>query len=329
MSTPEPSVAPLRVSRIMKMIRFTLAAALFSAGLARAEESRRFRDQIRPVLVKYCQECHSGEKAKGELNLDRLAGDFANAANRERWLLVIKRLQAGEMPPKGKARPDSNETRSLAGWVNAEIEAAKTKQASEGRVVLRRLNRVEYENTVRDLLGIEIELKDLLPLDTAAHGFDNIGEALHTSSFLRYRYLEAADTALNVAIANGKQPPLVKKRYTLKEERIVKISEERVYRHLDDALVMFSSSGWNAITVGQFYPPDRGRYRIRISAYGLQSSGKPVTFRIDGGPMLMGTKNHLVDYYDALPDKPTLVEFIDHFEARNHIRISPYGLANA
>lgn len=313
----------------MNSTKFTLAVALISAGLARADDSRTFREQVRPVLVKYCQECHSGEKPKGELSLDRLASDFSNSANRERWVLVLRRLQAGEMPPKGKARPDANETKSVADWVNAEVETARTKRASEGRVVLRRLNRVEYENTVRDLLGIEIDLKELLPLDTSAHGFDNIGEALHTSSFLIERYLEAADTALNVAIANGKQPPFVKKRYSLKDERIVKISEESVYRHLDDALVMFSSSGWNAITVGQFYPPDRGKYRIRISAYGLQSSGRPVTFRIDGGPMLMGTKNHLVDYFDAVPDKPTVIEFVDHFEARNHIRISPYGLANA
>ena len=73
---------------------------------------------------------------------------------------------------------------------------------TQGRVVLRRLNRVEYENTVRDLLGIDIELKELLPADGSADGFDNVGEALHTSSFLMEKYLEAADTALNVAIAN-------------------------------------------------------------------------------------------------------------------------------
>jgi Protein of unknown function (DUF1592)/Protein of unknown function (DUF1588)/Protein of unknown function (DUF1587)/Protein of unknown function (DUF1585)/Protein of unknown function (DUF1595)/Planctomycete cytochrome C len=313
----------------MTLIRVTLVAALFSAGLARAEDQRQFRDQIRPVLVKYCQECHRGEKPKGELNLDRLEVDFANAANRERWLLVIQRVRAGEMPPKGKPRPEPQEVKSLANWVNAEIKMAGAERAAEGRVVLRRLNRVEYENTVRDLLGIEIDLKELLPLDTSAHGFDNIGEALHTSSFLMERYLEAADVSLNVAIADKPQPPLVKKRYTLKDERIVKISEESVYRHRDDALVMFSSSAWNTIVVGQFYPPDRGKYRIRISAYGLQNSGKPVTFRIDVGPMLMGTKNHLVDYYDAAPDKPTVIEFLDHFEARNHVRISPYGLANA
>ena len=201
--------------------------------------------------------------------------------------------------------------------------------AAQGRVVLRRLNRTEYQNTVRDLLGIDVDLKELLPLDNSAGGFDNVGEALHISSFLMDRYLDAADKALNVAIANLPQPPLVQKRYSLKDDRLVKTTTEKVYLDRDDSLVMFSSSPWNAITVGQFYPPDRGRYRIRISAYGFQSSGKPVTFRIDAGPMLMGTKNHLVSYFDAAPDEPTLTEFHDHFEARSHIRISPYGLAGA
>src|SRR5262249_17305093 len=120
-----------------------------------------------------------------------------------------------------------------------------------------------------------------------------------------------------------------KKRYTLKDERIVKVSTESVYLFREDELVMFSSSAWNAITVGQFYPPDRGKYRIRISASAYQSAGKPVTFRVDAGPMLMGTKNHPVDYYEVPADKPKIIEFVDFFEARNHIRISPYGLANA
>src|SRR4029453_17434011 len=114
--------------------------------------------------------------------------------------------------------------------------------------VVRRLNRVEYENTVRDLLGIDIDLQELLPPDASANGFDTSGEALHTSSFLMERYLEAADKALAVAIANGPQPKTVKTRYSLKDERLVKASTESVFLPRDDALVMFSSSAWNAIT---------------------------------------------------------------------------------
>ncbi|HKB06174.1 MAG TPA: DUF1592 domain-containing protein [Gemmataceae bacterium] len=293
------------------------------------DENQPYADQVRPFLTKHCQECHGGEKPKGDFRVDRLTPDLGAPANRERWQTVLKRLRAGEMPPKEKPRPAEKDVESLAAWISAKGDAAAARRSAEGRVVLRRLNRVEYENTVRDLLGIDIELKELLPPDSSMHGFDNNAEAQHVSSFLMERYLEAAEAALNVAIANGPRPPLVKKRYSLKDERLVKTTTESVYRQLDDTVVMFSSSAWNAITVGQFYPPDRGRYRIRISASGFQSDGKPVAYRIDAGPMLMGTKNHLVDYFDAAPDRPTVAEFVDHFEARNHIRISPYGLATA
>ena len=104
------------------------------------------------------------------------------------------------MPPKAKPRPAEKEVRALVESIGGRI--------AQGRAVLRRLNRVEYENTVRDLLGIDVELKELLAARRSANGFDNVGEALHTSSFLMERYLEAADTALAVAIANGPQPPI-------------------------------------------------------------------------------------------------------------------------
>ena len=209
------------------------------------------------------------------------------------------------------------------------LAPAKPQVPAQGRVVLRRLNRVEYENTVRDLLGVQVELRDLLPPDSMADGFDNVGAALHTSSFLLERYLEAADKALNLAISNGPQPPLIKSRINLKEDRRLQQSTERVYRMRDDSVVLFSSSAWNAVTLWQFYPPDRGRYRFRIHASGFQSGGKPVTYRVEAGPMLMGTTNHLIGYFDAAPDKTTTLEFVDQLESRSTIRIQPYGLANA
>jgi hypothetical protein len=212
---------------------------------------------------------------------------------------------------------------------SAQESPRQDESAPKGRVVLRRLNRIEYENTVRDLLGVQVDLKELLPVDTSANGFDNVGEALHVSSFLMERYLEAADTALGVAIVNGPQPPLVKKRFSLNETHQVKVSTERVYRKVDDTVICFSSSAWNSIVLSPFWPPDRGKYRVRISTYGVQSAGKPVSYRVDAGLMLMAGKTHLVGYYDAAPDKPGVLEFVEHFEPRNTIRILPYGLASA
>jgi hypothetical protein len=309
-----------------------LVLAVNSAGTTSgdfAANAKPYDEHIRPFLVRHCLGCHGGEKPKGNFRLDRLAPDFADQVSRERWWAVLERVKAGEMPPKSKPRPAAKEVQLLADWITGKAEAAVAARRGQSRVVLRRLNRVEYENTVRDLLGVPVELKELLPADTSAHGFDNVGEALHVSSFLMERYLEAADTALNLAIANGPQPPTTKKRYSLKDQHQVKIASESVFRKLDDTVVLFSSSPWQAVYLYEFYPPNRGQYRFRISASGYQSSGKPVTYRVDAGLMGMVGKNHLVGYFDVPADKPAVVEFVDHLEARSTIRILPYGLASA
>src|SRR5207244_7680444 len=109
----------------------------------------------------------------------------------------------------------------------------------------------------------------------------------------------------------------------------VKSTTERVFRQIDDTVVLFSSSPWQAVMLHEFYPPDRGKYRFRLSVSGFQSAGKPVTYRLDAGLMGMVGKNHLVGYFDAPADKPTVVEFTDYLEARSTIRILPHGLAGA
>src|SRR5262249_12469553 len=153
---------------------------------------------------------------------------------------------------------------------------------------------------------------------------------LHTSSFLMEKYLEAADRALNVAIVNRPRPPTVKKRYSLKDQHYVKLSEEDVYRKVGDTVICFCSSEWRTGSISQFYPSqegDRGRYRIRISASAVQSDGKPVTFRVTSGSRgKLSGKGGLVGYFDAPADRPTVFEFIEYIEPRQTIAILPYGL---
>ncbi|HEY7424832.1 MAG TPA: DUF1592 domain-containing protein, partial [Gemmataceae bacterium] len=283
-------------------------------------------DPFRTFLTKHCQQCHSGKKPKGDFNLNNLAPDFDNAANRERWLAVRKRVQAGEMPPKAKPRPPAKDIQALAGWIDAKAGATRL---AHGRTVLRRLNRIEYQNTVRDLLGIDVDFQEMLPADSSANGFDNIGEAMHVSSFLMEKYLEAANTALGLAIANGPQPPRIKKRYSLKDQHHVKVTTERVFRIQEDTVVLFSSSAWNAVHLYQFYPPDRGRYRFRISASAIQSSGKPVTYCVSLTGKRMAGKSGLIGYFDAPAEKPTVAEFVEFMEPRTTINILPYGLEGA
>src|SRR5581483_6436886 len=117
--------------------------------------------------------CHGGAKPKAELPLDKLAADFAKDG--ETWKIVADRLRDGSMPPKGKNRPAPAEIAALTQWVEHGLADYQTKRAAlEGRSRLRRLNRVEYSNTMRDLFGVDLDVTDLLPEDGSASGFDNV-----------------------------------------------------------------------------------------------------------------------------------------------------------
>jgi Protein of unknown function (DUF1592)/Protein of unknown function (DUF1588)/Protein of unknown function (DUF1587)/Protein of unknown function (DUF1585)/Protein of unknown function (DUF1595) len=284
-----------------------------------------FETRVRPFLKAHCFECHTGAKPKGEFHADRLTAKFTDRA---RWAKVLQRVRAGEMPPKSKPRPAGKDLLTFARWIERQLKSTAPGNPAKSRTVLRRLNRVEYQNTIRDLLGVTADLKEMLPLDTTGRGFDTIGESLHVSSFLMERYLAAADRALDAAIADAPQPKTVKKRIYLENQHHPKTTKERVFLKRDDAFVLFSSSAWNAITMSQFFPRIRGRYHVRFPAYAHQSKD-PVSFRVEAGPMLMGRKNHLVGYFDVPPGKPTVVEFTEHFEAHESVRILPYGLATA
>ncbi len=309
-----------------------VSAMLLSAAVGGADDGQQFDEQVRPLLARHCVSCHRGDKPKGNLRLDNLTPNLAEAATRERWAAVVKRLQAGEMPPKDSPRPTAQEVATLTDWLAPRINAAEAAaRATQGRVVTRRLNRIEYENTVNDLLGIKVSLREQLPQDGSADGFDNAAAAHHTSSFLMEKYLEAADSALNMAIANRPKPPVsTTKRYSLKDGHPVRNTTEDVYRFLDDGeVVCFCSSEWHNVGATQFYPSDAGNYRFRISASTIQGDGKPVTFRVTAsGTRLTGTSG-LISYFDAPPEKPTVFEFVRFMEPRTTITLLPYGLAGA
>ena len=299
-----------------------------------ADDAKYFEDQIRPLLARHCVECHRDDKPKGNLRLDNLTPNFADDVTRKHWSAVVERLRAGEMPPKASEtpRPTEKDVLALADWLAPRVATADAAaRAAQGRVVLRRLNRVEYENTVNDLLGINISLREQLPQDGSANGFDNAAAANHTSSFLMEKYLEAADTALNMAIANRPKPPTsTSKRHSLKDGHPVRNATEDVYRFLEDGeVVCFCSSEWHNVGATQFYPSEAGNYRFRISASTIQGDDKPVTFRVTASGTRLTGASGLVGYFDAPPDKPTVFEFVRYMEPRTTITMLPYGLAGA
>ena len=279
-------------------------------------------DAAQLFLRKHCVECHSDENPEGELSITSLSRDFARKDNRRTWGNVLEQVKTGNMPPAEKPRPAAKDVTTLVDWINVRVTQAEIKERTlQGRVVLRRLNRNEYVNTVRDLLGVHVDLKDLLPPITSSSRFDNNAEALHVSTYLMENYLAAADRLLDAAIANGPRPHTVKQRHDIKDEKTVAATGS-VYRYTDDGVAIFSSSvaANIQVTMWRFMSRHPGRYRFRISGYGIQTED-PVMFHVKAGPMNAAAQQYLIDYFEIPPKEPTVIEFVDQMKARQTIRI--------
>ncbi len=161
----------------------------------------------KPFLQKYCFECHDADTKKGGLNLEALQFDLATNFNQ--WVKIADRVATGDMPPKKKARPDGKDLRTFTNSLSSSLMTFDlAKVAQEGRATKRRLNRYEYEETLRDLLSLPyLEVKAFLPEDSESHGFNKIGDALDVSHVQMARYLTAADFALRAAMAPKSEPP--------------------------------------------------------------------------------------------------------------------------
>ena len=173
-------------------------------------------------LEKHCFECHDAEVKKGGLDLTALKFDPANSTNFSAWVLVHDRVGKGEMPPKKKPRPATAELGAFTNFLASSlISAEQSRIAKEGRATQRRLNRYEYENTLRDLLHAPwLQIRDSLPEDGEAYRFNKVGEALDISHVQMARYLSAAEYALRQAMAQYPEQPSGKvRRYYARDQR--------------------------------------------------------------------------------------------------------------
>jgi hypothetical protein len=192
-----------------------LAVASASLGATLPPNNRQF-------LEKNCFECHDAEVKKGGLDLTALKFDPASPTNFSAWVLIHDRVSKGEMPPKKKARPATAELEAFTNFLASSlISAEQARLAKEGRATQRRLNRYEYENTLRDLLHAPwLQIRDSLPEDGEAYRFNKVGEALDISHVQMARYLSAAEYALRQAMAQYPEQPSGKvRRYYARDQR--------------------------------------------------------------------------------------------------------------
>ncbi len=176
-----------------------LSAPGFSACGAETSATAQFRKEIQPLLTQYCYDCHGEGEKKGKVAFDELQSDDA-ILDHDLWLKVVKNVRAGLMPPNKKPRPTDTERAQLEQWVKTGVFGIDPKNPDPGRVTVRRLNRVEYRNTIRDLLGIDYDTQSEFPPDDTGYGFDDIGDVLSVSPMLLEKYLIAAKQVVSEAV---------------------------------------------------------------------------------------------------------------------------------
>ena len=178
------------------------AARAATSGTARNSQATgdaAFQSRIKPLLSKYCFGCH-GDKKKGDLDLRVYTDEASVLRDRTTFAKVMKNLQAHEMPPEKKPQPTAEEREIITAWIQSEIFQCDCDHPDPGRVTIRRLNRAEYNNTIRDLVGVDFQPADDFPADDSGYGFDNIGDVLSLPPVLLEKYLIAARRILNQAI---------------------------------------------------------------------------------------------------------------------------------
>ena len=177
-----------------------VAAVSIVLALSNLETAAPQKDPARGVLDQYCVTCHNEKLRTAGLALDKLDVMHPNS-NAEVWERVIEKLRAGSMPPPGRPRPDTATYRAVATWLENEIDRAWTATPNPGRIgAVHRLNRTEYSNAIRDLLGINVDVRSQLPGDETADGsFDNFADSLSISTAHLERYLSVARQVTRLA----------------------------------------------------------------------------------------------------------------------------------
>jgi hypothetical protein len=237
---------------------------------------------------------------KGRLRLDTLAADFSDPATAAKWAEVLTSVNNRQMPPSGEKQPSADSIGRFTDWISAELAKGELAKRSTG-VVLRRLNRAEYNNTIRDLVGVDFQPADTFPEDPPAGGFDNIGQALSISPLQIELYYAAARQILDRALVEGPQPAKLKWRFE-PEENTEGMDRYRVKRDgqsiiLNDGAnptengftVMHHESWDKHVDFRGFKLPSAGEYLLRFRAAGrvpnraevVESAKRALTARRD------------------------------------------------
>ena len=291
-----------------------------------ASVSTSVNSDVATLFAESCVKCHGEKKSKGSLRLDQLDADLTKAATFQQWQTILDQLQSGEMPPEDERRPDKAKLAAAIRLISAQLDGAASKHRAEGRVVLRRLNRVEYENTVRDLFSVDVKVKEALPEDAVAQGFDNVGAALNVSPVLMERYLEAADAVVTAAIQPVHKLESTKQRFDLDDS----IPPYVTHWKQDEGVILFRTAVDTGVDLQKFKAPAPGRYCFRIAASAHNSEAPLPMALLLGNFIVSANVSHHLGYFDAPPGPARVIEFEARLAAKNDtIKVIPFSIPHA
>jgi hypothetical protein len=285
-------IPPLRL--LLIAVNLTVCGFLNAADLA----PRPAMDlALAPFIGDYCAACHAGDTPEAGLSLEKLLEAPSVRHRRHEWRRVLEQLEAKKMPPEEADQPEDSKRAEVAAWLKAELADPDCTQPQDpGRVTLHRLNRTEYQNTIRDLLDVEFSAQSLLPRDELGYGFDNNGDVLSLPPVLLEKYLEAAEEIAAKAIVTP--------------ESIVEPAQTFTWGklHGGDA----AGKGVRALlTNGRVWADVQietsGQYLVRVKAFATQAGDEPTKMRMMAG----GTGLRVADIEAEQNDPQTYIARID------------------
>jgi hypothetical protein len=193
--------SPVNLKRCLRLLPLLAGlVGVVRAAPATTPAGSPFHTEIQPLLQEYCYDCHGDGFRKGKVAFDDFKTEADALARPDLWFAALKNVRAGLMPPDDGPRPSPAEITRLANWIKYQAFGIDPANPDPGRAVIRRLNRVEYRNTIRDLMGIDFNSEAEFPADDSGYGFDNIGDALSISPLHLEKYLQAAGLIASTAV---------------------------------------------------------------------------------------------------------------------------------
>ncbi len=215
---PQVHVGPIPAASGPGRLPFLLAFLAFF--VSPPLHASTFEREVMPFLTRHCLQCHNADLRTAEIDLSDFDPQQPVRDRQELWQSVLRELRAGRMPPPGSPRPTVDQLRTIGEWIEARLEEeAAGVSPSPGRVTARRLNRSEYDNTIRDWLGLDLGLSEDFPIDDTGYGFDNIGDVLSLSPLLMEKYLAAAEEIAGRAVVVRRKTRPMLARYLASRSR--------------------------------------------------------------------------------------------------------------